>query len=54
MPFSDGARNCVGQSLAKMEAMAFLAKLLGSFQLDLAPEVSDDPDSVGGVSAADN
>lgn len=39
MPFSDGPRNCVGQSLAKMEVLALLVKLLGSFRLRLAPEM---------------
>ena len=39
MPFSEGPRNCVGQSLAKMEVMALLAKLLGSFHVELAPEM---------------
>ncbi len=32
MPFSEGPRNCVGQSLAKMEVMTLLAKLLGNFR----------------------
>ncbi len=39
MPFSEGPRNCVGQSLAKMEVMTLLAKLLGSFRVELAPEM---------------
>jgi len=39
MPFSEGPRNCVGQSLAKMEVMVLLAKLLGSFWVELAPEM---------------
>jgi len=39
MPFSHGPRNCVGQSLAKMEVVTVLAKLLGSFQFRLAPEM---------------
>ena len=39
MPFSYGPRSCVGQSLAKMEVMALLAKLLGTFHFALAPEV---------------
>jgi hypothetical protein len=30
---SEGPRNCVGQSLAKMEVMTLLAKLLGSFEI---------------------
>ena len=36
---SEGPRNCVGQSLAKMEVMTLLAKLLASFQIELAPEM---------------
>ncbi|GBF95033.1 cytochrome P450 [Raphidocelis subcapitata] len=39
MPFSEGPRNCVGQSLARVEVMTLLAKLLGSFQIELAPEM---------------
>lgn len=39
MPFSEGHRNCAGQSLAKMETLTFIAKLLSTFQLMLAPEV---------------
>ncbi|GBF91428.1 cytochrome P450 [Raphidocelis subcapitata] len=39
MPFSEGPRNCVGQSLAKMEVMTLLAKLLASFRIELAPEM---------------
>eukprot|EP00879_Flechtneria_rotunda_P009548 GHRR01009994.1.p1 GENE.GHRR01009994.1~~GHRR01009994.1.p1 ORF type:complete len:439 (+),score=146.14 GHRR01009994.1:585-1901(+) len=39
MPFSEGPRNCVGQSLAKMEVLTLLAKLLSSFRLELAAEM---------------
>jgi len=39
MPFSEGPRNCVGQSLAKMEVMTLLSKLLASFRIELAPEM---------------
>lgn len=39
MPFSEGPRNCVGQSLAKMEVMTLLAKLLANFRIELAPEM---------------
>jgi hypothetical protein len=39
MPFSEGPRNCVGQSLAKMEVMTLLAKLLAAFEVELAPEM---------------
>lgn len=37
MPFSDGPRNCVGQSLAKMEVIALLAKLLSHFRFEMDP-----------------
>lgn len=43
MPFSEGPRNCVGQSLAKMEVMTLLAKLLSNFRLELAPEMGGRP-----------
>ncbi len=39
MPFSEGPRNCVGQSLAKMEVLTLLAKLLANFKIELAPEM---------------
>jgi cytochrome P450 len=39
MPFSEGPRNCVGQSLAKMEVLTLLAKLLANFKVELAPEM---------------
>ena len=39
MPFSDGPRSCVGQSLAKMEVITLLAKIFGCFTLKLAPEM---------------
>ncbi|KIY98801.1 Cytochrome P450 3A28 [Monoraphidium neglectum] len=39
MPFSDGPRSCVGQSLAKAEVITLLAKILGSFTITLAPEM---------------
>lgn len=40
MPFSEGPRNCVGQSLAKMEVLGVLAKLLSNFHFELAPEMN--------------
>jgi cytochrome P450 len=40
MPFSEGPRNCVGQSLAKMEVLGVLAKLLSNFRFTLAPEMN--------------
>jgi hypothetical protein len=43
MPFSEGPRNCVGQSLAKMEVMTLLAKLLANFSIELAPEMGGRP-----------
>lgn len=39
MPFSEGPRNCVGQTMAKVEVAAVLATLLGAFRVELAPEV---------------
>jgi cytochrome P450 len=39
MPFSEGPRNCVGQSLAKMEVLCLLAKLCANFSISLAPEM---------------
>uniref|UniRef100_A0A383W692 Cytochrome P450 n=1 Tax=Tetradesmus obliquus TaxID=3088 RepID=A0A383W692_TETOB len=39
MPFSEGPRNCVGQSLAKMEVLSLLAKLCANFEIALAPEM---------------
>ena len=39
MPFSEGPRNCVGQSLAKIEVLAVLATMLGSFRVELDPAV---------------
>ncbi len=40
MPFSEGPRNCVGQTLARLEVVSFLALLLAHFRVELAPEVS--------------
>lgn len=39
MPFSEGSRSCVGQVLARVEMLVVLAKLLGSFHVELAPEM---------------
>lgn len=39
LPFSEGARNCVGLSLAKVNMAATLATLLSNFSIRLAPEV---------------
>lgn len=39
MPFSYGARDCVGQSLAKMNMAAQLAILLSRFTVELPPEL---------------
>jgi cytochrome P450 len=39
MPFSEGPRNCVGQSLAKMEVLTLLAKLLSHFRIELTEEM---------------
>ena len=43
LPFSAGARDCVGQSLAKMNYTATLALLLSSFSFRLAEEVRPPP-----------
>ncbi len=39
MPFSEGPRSCVGQSLAKMEVLTVVALLLANFRIRLADEV---------------
>ena len=39
IPFSDGRRDCVGQALARMNYTSTLARLLGNFHFELAPEV---------------
>lgn len=39
MPFSEGPRNCVGQSLAKIEVMAVLARMLSTFWVELASDM---------------
>ncbi len=39
MPFSEGPRSCVGQSLAKLEVMTVLSMLLANFRLRLAQEM---------------
>ena len=38
MPFAEGARNCVGQSLAKMSLAATIASLLQTFTFRLAEQ----------------
>ena len=40
LPFGDGVRSCVGQSLAKMNYTATLALLLSHFSFRLADRVS--------------
>ncbi len=39
IPFGDGRRDCIGQALARMNYTSTLARLLGSFHVELAPEV---------------
>ncbi|PNH05794.1 Cytochrome P450 72C1 [Tetrabaena socialis] len=39
MPFSEGPRSCVGQSLAKLEVLTVLAMLLSHFRIELAEEM---------------
>ena len=41
IPFSEGRRDCVGQHLARMNYTSTLARLLGNFHFELAPEVRD-------------
>jgi cytochrome P450 len=36
IPFSDGQRDCIGQSFAKMNYMAMLTRLYGNFTFKLA------------------
>jgi cytochrome P450 len=38
-PFSQGARDCIGQALARMDYLAMLAALLGRYNFRLTPEV---------------
>lgn len=40
IPFSVGARDCVGQTLARLNLTTTLAQLYGSFTFKLAEEVS--------------
>ena len=40
IPFSDGRRDCVGQALGRLNYTSTLARLLGNFHFDLAPEVN--------------
>lgn len=39
MPFTQGARDCVGQTLARLNLSTTLAQLFGSFSFRLAEEV---------------
>ena len=41
LPFSHGSRDCVGQSLAKMEMFTVLAALITEFQISLCPSMAD-------------
>ncbi|KAK9846090.1 hypothetical protein WJX84_000269 [Apatococcus fuscideae] len=41
MPFSYGLRSCVGQNLANLTMLTFVASLCANFQLELAPEIKD-------------
>ena len=45
MPFSVGGRDCVGQTLAKLNLATTLAQLYGSFTFKLAEEVRGVPSS---------
>lgn len=42
LPFSAGTRDCVGQSLARMNYTTTVAMLLAHFEFKLTPEVSSD------------
>ena len=39
VPFSQGSRDCVGQTLARLNLSTTLAQLYGNFSFQLAPEV---------------
>ena len=39
VPFTQGARDCVGQTLARLNLTTTLAQLFGSFSFRLAEEV---------------
>ena len=43
IPFAEGPRNCVGQSLAKVSLVATMALLLARFSFKLADDVSPPP-----------
>ena len=40
MPFSQGSRDCVGQTLARLNLTTTLAQLYGNFSFQLAPQVA--------------
>ncbi len=40
IPFGDGQRNCVGQTLARLNLTTAIAQLYGSFTFRLASEVT--------------
>ena len=44
LPFGYGARGCIGMKLAMMEAKMILAKVVQSFEFELAAGQSADPD----------
>ena len=39
VPFSQGSRDCVGQTLARLNLTTTLAQLYGNFSFQLAPQV---------------
>mmetsp|Transcript_30318 Transcript_30318/g.67212 ORF Transcript_30318/g.67212 Transcript_30318/m.67212 type:complete len:507 (+) Transcript_30318:261-1781(+) len=47
--FSLGPRDCVGQSLARLELVVFLAKLLGAFRLSLAPGMGSPEEALAAI-----
>ena len=44
IPFGFGARNCLGQSLAKLETKVILSKILTSIDYEVDQELLDNED----------
>lgn len=42
MPFSQGTRACLGKNLAVMELKLITAALIGSYEVKIAPSMTDD------------
>ena len=45
IPFTFGARNCVGQTLARLESKVVLARLLEKIDYDLTEDIMNNPDA---------